>query len=76
MTQKELYERARLEISKKYKDEMQELKKKNRKYVNENIRLRTENFELRREISRLRSILQTPRTFVDVIEEYVLSALH
>lgn len=75
MTQKELYERARVEVSKKYKDEMQELKKKNRMYVNENIRLRTENFELRREVGRLRSILKTPRTFVDMMEECVLSAL-
>lgn len=75
MTQKELYERARVAVSKKYKEEMQELRERNRKYVNENIRLRTENFELRREVSKLRSVLKTPRTFVDMMEECVLSAL-
>ena len=51
VTQKELREKIRIEERRKCRDEINELKYKNRKLLNENINLRTVNAKLRAKLS-------------------------
>lgn len=80
MTQKEIYEKARLEASKKYRDEINELKTRNIKMLKHlrdieaiNKRLVGENQQLRCELDKLNANPFATRLITEMTE--VLSVL-
>lgn len=59
MTQKEIHEKCRLEASKKYRDEINDIKDRNSSLINRLRELDNENKKLRAENTRLQSQLES-----------------
>ncbi len=68
---KKIYEEARRSMSKQYKEELEDLRIKNRILVEDNMNLQKQNAELVKEIDRLNNTtMKYPDSFIELLSLY------
>lgn len=68
---KKIYEEARRSMSKQYKEELEDLRRKNRILVEDNMNLQKQNAELVKEIDRLNNTtMKYTDSFIELLSLY------